>query len=181
MTTPSTPVPDPLLVFVTVGTDHHPFDRVVTWVSEWAKDHDVSDQCFAQYGTSSPPVGIQGAEYVSHDKAQELFRAAKVVITHGGPGTIVEIRQKQAKPIVVPRRSDLGEHVDDHQVKFARHIARTGLVDIAETSQELRRLLDELAWSPRRVVAMDDDAARVGLSVEAFAAVVDPLIAARRP
>ena len=44
------PRPRPL-VFVTVGSDHHRFDRLVSWVDAWAAGRDVD--CVIQYGTST--------------------------------------------------------------------------------------------------------------------------------
>ena len=44
------PLPDPPFVFVTVGTDHHPFDRLVQWADEWTTRTGIA--CLVQTGTS---------------------------------------------------------------------------------------------------------------------------------
>ena len=50
---------DPALVLVVVGTDHHPFDRVVGWADEWAASH-PGVRVLVQYGTSRPPTTAEG-------------------------------------------------------------------------------------------------------------------------
>jgi UDP-N-acetylglucosamine transferase subunit ALG13 len=42
-----------------------------------------------------------------------LLRAADLVVTHAGVASIVDAVRAGHRPIVVPRRQHLGEHVDD--------------------------------------------------------------------
>src|SRR6185312_1027562 len=43
-------------VFATVGTDHHPFHRLVRWLDDWyALDGASRTRCLIQTGTSEPP------------------------------------------------------------------------------------------------------------------------------
>lgn len=45
------------LVFVTVGTDYHPFDRLVQWIDDWMIEGGGAARArvFVQSGTSTPP------------------------------------------------------------------------------------------------------------------------------
>ena len=58
------------------------------------------------------------------------MREADVVVTHGGPGLIWEALGKQRPVVVVPREARFREHVDDHQVAFARHLEKRGWVTV---------------------------------------------------
>jgi UDP-N-acetylglucosamine transferase subunit ALG13 len=50
------------------------------------------------------------------------------------------------KPIIVmPRRRDLGEHRNDHQLATAAHFRERGNVRVAQDERELEHLLDDLA------------------------------------
>ena len=49
---------------------------------------------------------------------------ARIVITHGGPASFIMPLQIGKTPIVVPRQYQYGEHVNDHQVEFARNVAK---------------------------------------------------------
>ena len=49
---------------------------------------------------------------------------ARIVITHGGPASFIMPLQIGKTPIVVPRQHQFNEHVNDHQVEFARNVAQ---------------------------------------------------------
>jgi UDP-N-acetylglucosamine transferase subunit ALG13 len=140
------------LLLVTVGTDHHPFDRLVRWADGWLAANPGALRCLMQTGTSAPP-GASGQAgwqaYLEFDALQAAMAGAAAVVCHGGPGTILGARHTGAVPIVVPRQHRLGEHVDDHQVAFSRRLAAEGGgIHLAETEAELHRLLDRVAAEP---------------------------------
>jgi UDP-N-acetylglucosamine transferase subunit ALG13 len=169
-------------LLVTVGTDHHPFDRLVRWVDAWLAAHPGRLPCLMQTGTSAPPTGAAAWQaYLAFDALQAAMAQAAAVVCHGGPGTILGARQAGAVPIVVPRRHRLGEHVDDHQVAFARRLAtQGGRVHLAETEAELHRLLDRVAAGPAAFRSGPEDR-NAAAAVGAFGRLVDRLVADRPP
>lgn len=86
-------------------------------------------------------------------RVQELMRDARVVVTHGGPATIMQVLALGKVPIVVPRQARHGEHVDDHQVQFARRIADR--VVVVEDIDALRSALG--AHDARQAAARPGD------------------------
>ena len=46
------------------------------------------------------------------------------ILTSGGPASFVMPLQIGKTPIVVPRQHQFNEHVNDHQVEFARNVAK---------------------------------------------------------
>jgi UDP-N-acetylglucosamine transferase subunit ALG13 len=131
------------LVFVTVGTDHHPFHRLSRWVESWLATRTGQPiRCLVQTGTSEPPKGAEHVSYLPYGQMEAEVSRAAVVVTHGGPGSVMLCRWLGKKPVVVPRRHELGEHVDDHQVVFSRRIAADDEVALAEDEATFRRLLD---------------------------------------
>jgi UDP-N-acetylglucosamine transferase subunit ALG13 len=169
-------------LLVTVGTDHHRFDRLVRWVDAWLAGHPGRLPCLMQTGTSAPPAGpARWQAYLEFDALQAAMAGAAAVVCHGGPGTILGARQVGAVPIVVPRQHRLGEHVDDHQVAFARRLAaQGGQIHLAETEADLHRLLDRVAADPAAFRSGAGDRATAG-AVRAFGRLVDRLVADRRP
>ena len=94
-----TPAAGPPMVLVVVGTDHHPFDRLVGWAEGWARDHpDI--RVVVQFGTSRPPVVAEGFDVLPVEGLKDLFAAATVVVCHGGPGTIMGARSAGLVPLV---------------------------------------------------------------------------------
>lgn len=148
------------LVFASVGTDHHPFDRLVTWMEELVTVMpDLS--VFVQHGRSRRPGrGVDSAPILPYPELQRLVATAAVVVTHGGPATIMDVRAAGRVPIVVPRRPDLGEHVDEHQVLFARRIAREGHIRLAEDRDVFGREVESMLLEPVRPDPVTSDVER---------------------
>jgi UDP-N-acetylglucosamine transferase subunit ALG13 len=173
----------PPAVLVTVGTDHHPFDRLVGWVDAWVAASPTRARCLVQHGTSRPPAYADGAAHLGHDQLGELMTHARAVVCHGGPSTIMEARRHGHRPIVVARAPELGEHVDDHQQRFARRLARQGMVRLVGTAAELEAALAaELSDSRApRTAAQGDGSGPDSVAAAAlrFGELVDAMLAQR--
>ena len=129
-------------ILVSVGTDHHRFDRMIDWVERWLAGRD-DVRCFIQHGTSRAPRAVDGAPLLGHDELESKLKTATVVVSHGGPSTIADAWNAGHRPIVVPRDDSLGEHIDNHQMKFAKRMAATGRIHPAFSYSELSTLLSE--------------------------------------
>jgi UDP-N-acetylglucosamine transferase subunit ALG13 len=137
------------LLFVTVGTDHHPFDRLVRWLDAWLQaggKHRV--RCLVQHGTSIPASQADSSDYLAYDAMCAAMREAAAVVCHGGPSTIMLAADAGKVPIVVPRLRALQEHVDDHQLIFARRIAGSETIALAESEDRFRALIDDALATP---------------------------------
>ena len=163
---------------MTVGTDHHQFDRLVRWVDTWALAH-PDHPCRIQRGTSVRPESCASDEYVAYSALIGSMQASAVIVTHGGPATIMEARAHGHLPVVVPRRPDLGEHVDDHQIRFSRWMAGRHQVLLAETEDALHHQLDCALADPASVRIAPDDI-HLGAAVRRFGDLVDDLVERRR-
>jgi UDP-N-acetylglucosamine transferase subunit ALG13 len=104
------------------------------------------------------------------------MRDAAAVVCHGGPGTIMECRSLGLLPIVVPRQARLGEHVDDHQIRFARRMATTGGIHLAETEAQLHELLERVFVDPA-AFRSEGVAPQLTATIRRFGELVDSLVA----
>ncbi len=134
-------------VFVTVGTDHHPFHRLTSWVDAWAGGADEVE-CLMQTGTSSPPKHVPWVDYLAYSEMEAALQRASVIVCHGGTGTIMLARHLGKVPLVVPRLHVHGEHVDDHQAAFARRLAAESEIELAETREGFVEVLSRLVATP---------------------------------
>lgn len=139
------------LVVVTVGGDHHPFDRLMRWVEEWIVDEGHRTEVLVQHGSAKPPIGADAHPYIDHPDLMSSMAAARAVVSSGGPTTLAEARQLGHRPIAVPRHAALGEHVDDHQRFFTRRLHESGLVVTVETEADFRSALATAIDAPRIV------------------------------
>jgi UDP-N-acetylglucosamine transferase subunit ALG13 len=137
------------LILVTVGMDHHPFDRLVRWMDSWLEaGGGERARCLVQSGTATPPRRAEWKDYLTQEELEAAMQQAAVVVCHGGPGTISSCRRLGLVPIVVPRRGRLREAVDGHQVRCARRTAALGHVRLSETEERFRELLDRVLVEP---------------------------------
>jgi UDP-N-acetylglucosamine transferase subunit ALG13 len=159
---------------VTVGTDHHPFDRLMTWVSDVALEL-PSLHVIVQHGSTVPPEGVESHAMLGADDLYALLRRADAVVTHGGPASILDARAAGHRPVVVPREKLFGEHVDDHQVRFVERLSRGREVDVAR--DEVRfRLAVAAALARGRLAQTLEPASDVSPAVQRFAGLVDQIV-----
>lgn len=146
-----------LLVLVMVGTDHHPFNRLIEWTDEWLRDRpDERIQMITQYGHTHAPRLAEGRDFVSRTELDDLLTRATVVVCHGGPSTIIETRRRGLMPIVLARSASLNEHVDDHQKRFAKLMSDRGLIRLVRDRALLHTAIDEALRKPLVVTGGDD-------------------------
>jgi UDP-N-acetylglucosamine transferase subunit ALG13 len=159
-------------VVVTVGTDHHPFDRLIGWTNDWlGRRPELVAAFFAQSGSTAVLPVCPASPFLPVGPLNALLDAADVIVCHGGPASIAAAWSRGQLPIVVPRVPELGEHVDDHQVDFCRKVAKLGRVRLAQTPAEFDALLDEATRDHSRFRArlpeadIDAAVARLGMLV----------------
>ena len=62
---------------------------------------------------------------------------------HGGGVSILQANQLGRVPVVMPRRRDFGEHIDNHQVDLCCHFAKAGKVVVMEEAEDLLHAIAE--------------------------------------
>jgi UDP-N-acetylglucosamine transferase subunit ALG13 len=163
------------VVVCLLGTDHHPFDRLVAWCDELAALRPGLD-VMVQHGGTAPPRVAVGRDFLDKQALTETLGRAHVAICHGGPGLISDVRSAGLLPLVVARDPGRGEHVDGHQMRFVARIAASGIVRSVDSAGELVDAVDELIASARGSgIDASEDRARIAASVTRFADAVEPL------
>ncbi|UMG91339.1 glycosyltransferase [Nocardioides sp. TF02-7] len=125
-----------------VGTDHHPFNRLIDWLDE-AAVRNPAVRFVVQHGASRAPLVAHGRDFLPYEEVVRLVDEADVVVCHGGPGTIMDARGAGHVPICVPRDPGLGEHVDGHQQRFAAVMNDEGMVVTCTSSASFQVALAE--------------------------------------
>lgn len=138
------------MIFVTVGTHEQPFNRLVEYMDKWSMNHD--EEVVIQTGFSTyEPRKASWSKLYPYKTMIEMVDKARIVITHGGPSSFIMPLKIGKVPIVVPRKHEFDEHVNDHQVDFCRKVAeRQGNIIVVERIDELGDVLknyDEIVES----------------------------------
>lgn len=129
------------MIFVTVGTHEQQFNRLVEYMDRWAASHE--EEVVIQTGYSTYiPKHCEWSELYPYAKMVEWVDRARIVITHGGPSSFIMPLQIGKTPIVVPRKFEFDEHVNNHQVKFCREVeSRMGTIVVVENIEILGEVI----------------------------------------
>lgn len=111
------------MIFVTVGTHEQPFNRLVQKIDELKEKGVITEDVVIQTGFSTyEPKYCKWQKLFPYQEMGKYVEQARIVITHGGPSSFIMPLQIGKIPIVVPRQSKFNEHVNDHQLFFARAV-----------------------------------------------------------
>lgn len=131
------------MIFVTVGTHEQPFNRLIKKVDELKRDGVIQEDVIMQTGFSTyEPKYCEWSKLIPYQQMIKNVEDARIVITHGGPASFIMPLQIGKVPIVVPRQHKFDEHVNDHQVEFARNVAeRMGTIIPVEDIGKLEEII----------------------------------------
>lgn len=131
------------MIFVTVGAQM-PFDRLCMAVDAWASERGRQD-VFAQIGpTSWTPRAMRYERFLEPAAFRRAVSEADAVVAHAGMGSIITALELGKPILVMPRRGELRETRNDHQVATADRFRAQGRIVVAMDEHELPARLDEL-------------------------------------
>lgn len=131
------------MILVTVGAQM-PFDRMTRAVDAWAAERGRKD-IFAQIGTTDfVPECIEWTPFLEPEEFKARVREADILVAHAGMGSIISAMEAGKPILVMPRRGDLRETRNDHQVATAERFLEMGRVSVAFDETELKTKLDML-------------------------------------
>ena len=157
------------MIFVTVGTQG-PFDRLIRIVDSWAQSRGRTD-IYAQIGKSRfKPAHIAATDFMSPADVREKIEAASLIVSHAGMGTIITALELGKPIIVLPRRGDLKEHRNDHQIATAGQLATQGRVVAAVDEADLIRKLDQAQTMPSTAAIITEPSPHLIAVLSAFIA-----------
>ena len=116
------------MIFVTVGTHEQPFNRLIEEVDKLKGEGLIEDEVIIQRGYSTyTPKYCKCYDLISYEDMQKYNKEARIVITHGGPASFIDVLALGKTPIIVPRQSKYNEHVNDHQLEFSKALLMRGV------------------------------------------------------
>lgn len=131
------------MIFVTVGS-HQDFDRLIRGVDAWAGARSRRD-VFAQIGPSRyVPQHMAWTQQLSPAEFEAKVRSASAVVAHAGIGTIFTAMEHGKPLLVMPRRADLHETRNDHQLATAERLPRFINALIVTEEADLPAALDRV-------------------------------------
>ncbi len=169
------PPPKEDLIFVTVGATLG-FDRMVAAVAALKRSGNLPERIIFQIGSGEVPEGLPAdcevVRDLPFDAVQDILRHARIVITHGGTGSLITGLRAGCNVIAMPRAFALGEHYDDHQTEITGAFVGRGLILAAHNEAELAAAVLTARTRTPTLATTDPSALRAFLTkeIEAVAA-----------
>jgi len=120
------------MILITLGTISFQFNRAVNWLTILLENGVISEPVFLQYGYSDvsrlvghPLVTLEPT--VNGQKITELVENSRLVISHAGQGSTRMLAAKGCSFILLPRLKKYSEHIDEHQLLFAKSVEKFGI------------------------------------------------------
>lgn len=121
------------MIFVTVGSRGYQFDRLFKKLDELYEDGTLTEEMFAQVGTSEyKPKHYEYKDYITPEEFVQKINDANIVVSHGASGSIMKALNVGKKVIAVTRLEKYNEHINDHQIQNNEAFCSNGYVLMAD-------------------------------------------------
>lgn len=130
------------MIFVTIGTQQQSFDRLFDYINNL----DTSEKIIVQKGKNNYKLNenIISYDFLSYEDMEKNFKKARIIITHGGGGTIFKALKLNKKVIVVPRLAKYKEHINNHQLEFSMYLKQKNYCFVVENENEFKESLSKI-------------------------------------
>lgn len=130
------------MITVTLGTIPYPFDRVTNWLDSLIREGIITEPVCFQHGSTNADVLakhklVTSVPLLPMSELAEQIEVSRFVISHAGQGSTRMLAARNNSFVIVPRLSKYSEHVDDHQLLFAKGVEQLG-VHICVTLESLK-------------------------------------------
>lgn len=110
-------------IFITLGLEWFPFDRLIYIADRLQKSHFRDYEIFVQTGrTELLPKHCKHKPMLTPIEFIDYINHSDIVVCHGGVGTVLSCLYNKKLPIVFPREGRFKEHVDNHQLEFCKRL-----------------------------------------------------------
>ena len=118
------------MIFATIGTDYHDFKRMHEMLILLSKEL-TKEKFIYQYGHSNIkqpiPKNLLVRKFISREEFEYNLLNSSFVITHAGAGTLLQCLEKNVYPLVLPRRVEFKEHLNNHQLDILDEFEKQNL------------------------------------------------------
>lgn len=161
------------MIFVSLGTQDKPFNRIIDYIlklkeeikeledieiifqigqtklseeekSKIEKLNEKTNEKKVSEKINKEEKNITVFNMLKPEDMKKYIINASIVITHAGVGTIMECIEHNKDIIVLPRKEENGEHVNNHQEEIAFEMEKNGLLYKVDTYEKMQEIVIEL-------------------------------------
>lgn len=125
------------MILVTLGTQDKPFTRLLDAIQKAINDGIIKEEVIVQAGhTKYESSNMKIFDLIPADEFDQLVKKCRILITHGGVGSITTGLKAGKIVIAAARLSKYKEHTNDHQKQIIREFVDAGyLVELKDFNQ----------------------------------------------
>lgn len=140
------------MIFVTVGTQDVPFDRLLKAVEKQIKNGNIKEEVIVQCGkTKFKSKNMKFINFLELEEFNKLIKKANLIICHGGVGSILDGLKNNKIVIACPRLAKYKEHNNDHQLEIINKFSNDGYIIPLKDPNKLDIALEQaLIFRPKK-------------------------------
>ncbi|WP_339923305.1 PssE/Cps14G family polysaccharide biosynthesis glycosyltransferase [uncultured Cyclobacterium sp.] len=133
------------MILVLLGTFPAQFVRPLQAIDLLCKEGVIKEKVIVQSGfTEFSSEHLIFKAFLPVEKLDELYKEARIIITHAGSGSIIKGLKLEKKVIAIPRLSKYGEVVDEHQMEILTEFEKENYLLGWRESDNLEELLAKI-------------------------------------
>ena len=162
------------MIFVSLGTQDKPFNRIIDYIlklkeeikeledieivfqigqtklSEEEKNkieklnEKTNEKKVSEKIKNKEEKNITVFNMLKPEEMKKYIINSSIVITHAGVGTIMECIEHNKDIIVLPRKEENGEHVNNYKEEIASEMEKNGLLKKVDTYDKLKEVVIEI-------------------------------------
>jgi UDP-N-acetylglucosamine transferase subunit ALG13 len=132
------------MIFVIVGMHYQSFNRLIKKMDEISGK--INEEVIMQIGHAEyKPKNATFFNFVKTDQEiLDLIKQARIVVSHAGAGTILNILKYNKPAIVVPRLKKFNEHIDDQQIEIAEELSKMKKIISVYDVEKIENLINNI-------------------------------------
>ncbi|WP_456273205.1 PssE/Cps14G family polysaccharide biosynthesis glycosyltransferase [Bacillus sp. AK031] len=143
------------MILVVLGTHELPFTRLLMEIEVLIEDGTIEDEVIVQVGhTPYRSENMTFIPFMTYSEMEDLYEKARLIITHGGTGSITSGVKMGKKMIASPRWQRHGEHNDDHQLEIVRQFYDSGYILYWDEGMNLKEIVRQAeSFQPKKFIS----------------------------
>ncbi|MFH5835532.1 PssE/Cps14G family polysaccharide biosynthesis glycosyltransferase [Proteiniclasticum sp. C24MP] len=139
------------MILVTLGTQIQPFTRLLDLIEKSMIEEEIIVQA-GHTSYESSKMEIRG--FIDMDEMQSLTEKARIIITHGGTGSIIGGLKKRKTVIACARLKKYSEHLDDHQLEIVSTLSQNGYILELHDNESLDEVMEKVpGFKPKEFIS----------------------------
>lgn len=132
------------MILVMLGTQNNSFYRLLEEIDKLIKKEIIQEKVIVQAGyTKYETPNMEIFDLIPKEELKQYQQEARLIITHGGAGSIITSLQYGKKVIAVPRKHEYGEHVNNHQEEIVELFNSKGYIIGTKGVEDLEQAIEK--------------------------------------